>query len=954
MSINQHKIAEKAVVDMAESQNNTEQSNDYKVSGIKDLEEYAKQLKYAYNLDGASLYLVDAAQKASLKAHFEFNDHHLGNIFTGMAKKMAIEAATKGLMNEKTGQPMTIWELDELLSKNNSSTQELEAFWYTLQIEAEHLFDSFLLFVERKREYRNKFYAGRRAILWKHGIIQSMQDLEDDKLDLLALSLPPGTGKASRNSAKVVTPSGFKTMGEIKVGDIVISGTGHKSKVLGVFPQGKRPVYRVHMDDGSFTEVSDNHLWTCQTRDDRKSGNKYRTITTLDMLKNVKVEKGKRCNYSIDYVPRFDFEGNNDLPIHPYALGALLGDGGLTEGNIRFTTNDIPVMDRLVSLLPGNYRYRHTDRYSYSLLSDEWIGNKKVLRHYLEKLDLFGKKSIEKHIPECYLYSTYENRLELLRGLLDTDGYAEKTGIEYTTSSPQLAQDVRDLVHSLGGYCSVKEREVGYKKDGVFHKCNNSFRMVIQFSADMPSPFWLERKKEVYKPKRTIWKRYIENIEYVGEEETTCIYIDDPSHLYITDDYIITHNTTIEKYFAAWVIGRHIGDYSLFYSHSDDITRMFYDGVVDITTNDVEYQYRDCWLAKPVILYGLNAKRQTINFNTYKPFASLQCTSVGAKNSGKVRCNRYLYNDDLIGGIEEALNKNQLDKLWEKYSVDARQRMLEGCKEIHIATRWSVHDVIGRLQNIHEGDERARFINIPALDDKGHSNFKYRIGGFKTKFFRQQQEIMDELSFNALYMGQPIEREGLLYHKDELRYYETLPEREPDAVLGVCDTKSKGTDFMFAPCLYQYDNDYYLVDCVCDDTTNYTLQYNKLTDLIVNNGMKQIEFESNAGGDRVAFEVDKMVKARGWACNVISKPTTTNKETRIITYSDWVKKNVVFKSPEQYAKKSDYGVMMMWLFAYTQTGKNPHDDVPDGLANFAKFVERKYNVKGTKIMSSPI
>lgn len=583
-----------------------EESGNYKVNGLADLIEYDRQLDYAYKLDGASLMLIDAAQKAGIKAHFEFNNHELGNRFTGKAKKMAIELATKDAIDPKTNKPMSIWQLDELLRQNNTSTQELEAFWYTLQLEAEHLFDSFLLFVERKRSFRSQFYLPRREILWKHGVIQSMQALEDDKLDLLALSMPPGTAK-----------------------------------------------------------------------------------------------------------------------------------------------------------------------------------------------------------------------------------------------------------------------------------------------------------------------------------------------------------TTLEKFFAAWVIGRHIADYSLFYSHSDDITRMFYDGVLDITTNDKEYNYSQCWLVKPVILYGVNAKRQTINFNTYKPFSSLQCTSVGAKNAGKVRCNRYLYCDDLIGGIEEALNKNQLDKLWEKYSVDARQRMLEGCKEIHIATRWSVHDVIGRLQNIHADNERAKFINIPALDEHGQSNFKYRFNGFKTKFFKEQQAIMEEMSFNALYMGQPIEREGLLYNKDEMRYYTELPNKEPDAIIGVCDTKSKGTDYMFLPCLYQYDNDYYLVDCVCDDTTNYTRQYNKLTDIIVNNKMQQVEFESNAGGDRVAFEVAKMVKNRGWDCNITTKPTTTNKETRIITYSDWVKKNILFKDPELYAKKSDYGQMMYWLFGYTQTGKNPHDDVPDGLANFAKFVERKYNVRPTMIMQSP-
>ena len=206
-----------------------EESGNYKVNGLADLIEYDRQLDYAYKLDGASLMLIDAAQKAGIKAHFEFNNHELGNRFTGKAKKMAIELATKDAIDPKTNKPMSIWQLDELLRQNNTSTQELEAFWYTLQLEAEHLFDSFMLFLERKRSFRSQFYLPKREILWKHGVIQSMQALEDDKLDLLALSLPPGTGKASKNSAKVVTPSGFKTMGEIKVGDTVISGTGHKS-----------------------------------------------------------------------------------------------------------------------------------------------------------------------------------------------------------------------------------------------------------------------------------------------------------------------------------------------------------------------------------------------------------------------------------------------------------------------------------------------------------------------------------------------------------------------------------------------------------------------------------------------------------------------------------------------------------------------------------------------------
>ena len=340
-----------------------------------------------------------------------------------------------------------------------------------------------------------------------------------------------------------------------------------------------------------------------------------------------------------------------------------------------------------------------------------------------------------------------------------------------------------------------------------------------------------------------------------------------------------TQKTTLEKFFCSWIIGRHPKDYSLFFSHSSDITRMFYDGVLDITTNNTEY----CWneIFPDVHLQATNAKAETINFDKYKPFANIQCTSVGSKNSGKVRCNRYLYCDDLIGGIEEALNKNTLDKLWRIYSTDARQRKLnEQVKEIHIATRWSVHDVIGRLILLYSGNERARFIAIPDIDPAtGKSNFDYMYNGMSVEFFKDQALAMDEISYKCLYKNEPIEREGLLYHEEDLRRFQSLPIREPDAILGICDVKNKGTDFMFLPCMLKYDDDYYLTECICDDNTDYGIQYERLSDLIVNTNMQQCEFESNSGGDRVSYEVNKRVEEKGGRCNITDKPTETNKET---------------------------------------------------------------------------
>ena len=187
--------------------------------------------------------------------------------------------------------------------------------------------------------------------------------------------------------------------------------------------------------------------------------------------------------------------------------------------------------------------------------------------------------------------------------------------------------------------------------------------------------------------------------------------------------------TTIEKFFATAVIGWYPKDFNLFYSHSGDITRMFYDGTLDIVTNADDYAWNEVFPNLSVT--RTDAKMEQFNVSKYKPFPSMQCTSVGSKNAGKVRASKFLLVDDMIGGIEQALNPIILDKLWDKYAVDARQRKTQDtdgkpCKEIHIATRWSVHDVIGRIQNMYAGNSRVKVIAVPDVDPiTGQSNFNY-------------------------------------------------------------------------------------------------------------------------------------------------------------------------------------------------------------------------------------
>lgn len=917
---------------------------------IQEYENYIKQ-------NGIDEDAIEAYVQACQVAIEREKDIKYGLMLTSRAKEI-IEQFIK----DSTGG--NSWDLEKYCFENDVSYEILDKLYEVLLLEARNkVVDSFFRYIEKKRLPKERFYMPRRKQFIKIGLIDALQGMIDDKYDILCISLPPGTGKAQPMYSKVLTPDGFVKMGDIKVGSKVVAGNGNVANVVGVYPQGKRDIYEMTLDDGSRCRCSDEHLWTVQNREDRvyesKTGvHRQRTITLSDLMKKLTVESGKRSNYSIDYVKPIDFP-QKELLLHPYVMGALLGDGGLSGGSVRFSTSDMEIVDRMNRYLPDGYRLKHVSNYDYAVVGHEGNNTKNgsLVSIALKKYGLFGKKSEDKFIPNDYQHASNEQRLWLLRGLLDTDGSCEKTSIEYTTCSEELAQNVKDLVHSLGGYVHETVRNSGYKKDGKFIECKPSHRLTIQFFKENESVFALSRHKEKYNPQRKNVKRFIKSVEYIGREECQCIMIDDPCHLYITDDYIITHNTTIEKFFHSAVIGWYSNGYNLFYSHSGDITRMYYDGVYDIVTNADEYTWNEIFPKLKVT--STNAKLETFNVGKYKPFQSVQCTSVGSKNAGKVRANKFLLVDDMIGGIEEALNPLYLDKLWGKYAVDARQRKIPDedgnpCKEIHIATRWSVRDVIGRIIHAYEGNKRVKVISVPDIDPvTGESNFDFEFGGYTVKDFEDIQLLMDEISYRCLYKQDPIEREGLLFPEDKIRRYLNLPHGEPEIITSQCDTKGKGTDYFVLPVLQKYGEDYYCVDCVCDNTADYEMQYENSANVLVNNQVQECEFERNAGGDRVAMEVNKRVESKGWICNITDTPTETNKEARIFQCSNWILQHVIFKDPSLYKPNEPYGVMMSLLKQYSVSGKKQLDDVPDVFSNFALRITQGNKVAKVEATVNP-
>lgn len=465
---------------------------------------------------------------------------------------------------------------------------------------------------------------------------------------------------------------------------------------------------------------------------------------------------------------------------------------------------------------------------------------------------------------------------------------------------------------------------------------------------------YLEKKRE---PKERFYMPRRKQFLKIGLIDALQGMIDDRYDILCVSLVPGAGKTTVEKMFHALVAGWFPRDFSLFYSHSGDITRMYYDGVYDIVTNEEEYTWNEIFPNLSVT--STNAKMEQFNVGKYKSFPSVQCTSVGSKNAGKVRASKFLLVDDMIGGIEEAMNPIILDKLWDKYAVDARQRKIQdtdgkNCKEIHIATRWSVHDVIGRIQNMYEGNPRVKVIAVPDVDPvTGESNFEYEFSGFTKEFFEDQQLLMDDISYRCLYKQEPIEREGLLFPEDKIRRYLNLPHGEPEIVTGQCDTKGKGTDYFVLPVLQKYGEDYYCVDCVCDNTADYEVQYENAANVLTNNKVQECEFERNAGGDRVAMEVNKRVEAKGWICNITDTPTETNKEARIFQCSNWILQHVIFKDQSLYKPNEPYGVMMSLLKRYSVSGKKQLDDVPDVFSNFALRVTNGNNVAKVEAAVNP-
>lgn len=357
----------------------------------------------------------------------------------------------------------------------------------------------------------------------------------------------PGLGKAQPLDALIATADGFITMGKAAVGMKVLGADGNTYSIEGVYPQGKRPVYKVSFNDGTSVECDEDHLWQVRDVNRRRRNTGWIVKSTKELLAAGIAYRANEARQSTGRKPILKweiplakaFEGTErNYVIHPYILGALLGDGCISgnEVSISIPDSQIETKERIEQLLPGNLKLwlnKHTDCPQY-YITQTGTTNKNPFMLEIKRLGL-NVKGRAKFIPEEYMFGSKAQRLDLLRGLMDTDGSAKKNRITYHTVSRSLAESLADLVFSLGGQAII--REYDRSEEGKSNEFQVNVRMRV-------CPFYMKRKLQQWSvPHRNYASKYIESITYVGEKETQCIKVTAPDHLYLTNHFIVTHNT---------------------------------------------------------------------------------------------------------------------------------------------------------------------------------------------------------------------------------------------------------------------------------------------------------------------------------------------------------------------------------------------------------------------------
>lgn len=432
--------------------------------------------------------------------------------------------------------------------------------------------------------------------------------------------------------------------------------------------------------------------------------------------------------------------------------------------------------------------------------------------------------------------------------------------------------------------------------------------------------------KKFYLPRRHYLRRYVEGYQEVLEGKLDFLSISMPKRC---------GKSQLGINFTNMLSGKFPDRSTLMEGTGDDLVQSFYKGCLEYIQQPNDYHFYDIFPESKLI--QTNADTKVINLLHKSRFPTVMCRSIDARQVGLSEATNLLYLDDCVEGREEAKNRQRLDDKWEVISGDIIGRAIEGTPIVICGTRYSLYDPIGHLQEeMRKQGKRCKIIETPALDPvTDESNFEYIREGrkvFTTQYFRDQREMLSAEQFESEFQQQPFEAKGILFPEASLnRYFELPVDREPDSIIAVCDTADKGADYCSMPIAAVYGDEVYIVDVVFDDSPPEVTKP-ECAKALMDNLVVAGTFESNNAGTYFARDVQQILTDRKYVCNIRTKRTISNKQTRIEFASDNIIKHFYFKDPSLYARNSQYAMFMKQVTTYTRSGKVPHDDAPDSLS----------------------
>lgn len=445
-----------------------------------------------------------------------------------------------------------------------------------------------------------------------------------------------------------------------------------------------------------------------------------------------------------------------------------------------------------------------------------------------------------------------------------------------------------------------------------------------------------------YQPRRKVLKRVVDALQKLVNDELDELFVSMPPRV---------GKTTLLMFLVTWIIGRKSEQSNLYSAYSDTITKAFYNGVLEIISDPITYLWKDVFPKAKVV--QTNSQEETINIDRKKRYPSITCRSLYGTLNGACDCNGFEIIDDVIGSIEEALNKDRLISAWSKVDNNLIPRAKEKAKILWCGTRWSLVDPAGLRMELVQNDERFKdwryeIINLSALDENDESNFDYDYGvGFSTKHYHMRRASFernnDMASWNAQFMGEPIERDGALFSPGEFRYYNgVLPEGEPDRIFMAVDPAFGGGDFVASPVCFQYGEDIYVHDVVYDNGDKKITQP-LLVQAIISHNVAAMQIEANKSTEAYAEGVQEELKKQGRRINLTTKaaPSDKAKYQRIFDKAPDIREMMIFRESGKRSKA--YSLFIQNVFSYKMFAKNKNDDAPDSLAMAIDMVRRPSN-----------